>query len=101
MNAQTLYMEYGCDLLSEPAEKLIIGRQGVAAAENNLINVGVTAYIGKRLQPLRSTLAIFLIGKMTTKAVAAVNCAGGADDEQQTIAVFMYNASNGIVARFI
>ena len=101
MNAQTLYMRYGCDLLGEPAKKLVIGRQGVTAAENHLINVSVTAYIRKCLQPLLFTLAIFLIGKMTTKAVTAVNCAGGADDEQQTIAVFMYNASNRVMARFI
>ena len=75
---------------------MIIGCQRITTAKNHFIDIFVATYIVKRLLPLFFTLAVLLVGEMTAKTVATVNGAGGTDDEQQAVAVFMYNAATGL-----
>ena len=79
MNAQTLYMRDIGDLLGQPAEKIIIGCQWVAATEDDLINLLMQPYIVKCLLPLLLALSVFLIGEVATETVTAVDGAIGAD----------------------
>ena len=80
MNTQTLNMRNIGDLLGQPAEKIVIGCQRIAATKDHLINLLMQPYISKGLLPLLFALSIFLVGEVPAEAVATVDCAVGTNN---------------------
>src|SRR5690606_14956468 len=77
---QAPHMGYGGQLRHQPGEVLVVGGQGVAAAEDHLGDGGIPGDVAEGRLPLVLAEGVVLVGKVTAKAVAAVHRAGGAGD---------------------
>lgn len=100
MHPQAPNMGYGGNFSCQPSEATVIDSQWVPSAEDDLADARIVANVVKCVLPLGGAGIVLFVGKMPAEAVATVDGAAAADNQQKPAMIFVYNAGQGVCMLF-
>ena len=93
-------MGNGGNFAGQPGQTAVVGCERITAAVNDFADAAVVADIVEGLVPLAGAEVCVVLLKMATEAIAAVDGATTADDQQQATMVLVNDPGPGIGVLF-